>query len=118
MERSTQVIIVGGGLAGLSAALYLARAKRQLLGCRQRKIHGSLGAEGRKLFGLPRWNQRVSLAERARRQVMRYGAKFKRDVIVSASKRNGRFVSRKNALSCDRLLLARGVFHIRPIFPD
>ena len=119
MERSTQVIIVGGGLAGLSAALYLARAKRQLLVVDSAKSMARWEPKVENYLGFPAGVSGSLLLERARRQVMRYGAKFQRDVIVSASNRNGRFAleGKKRSYSCDRLLLATGVFHIPPDLP-
>lgn len=119
MERSAQVIIVGGGLAGLSAAIYLARAKRQLLVVDSAKSMARWEPKVENYLGFPAGISGSLLLERARRQATRFGAKFQRDLIASASTSNGRFdlEGKASSYSCDRLLLATGVFHIPPDLP-
>lgn len=117
MQRRAQVIIVGAGLAGLSAALYLARAKRDLLVLDSGKSMARWEPKVENYLGFPAGISGKGLLERAWRQARRYGARFKRDLIVSSRISRGRFVLRGKkgaAYSCEKLLLATGVFHIPP----
>lgn len=77
------VLIVGGGPAGLNAALILARCRRRIVvfdsgrprNAVARAMHGFLGHDG--------MNPRELLAQ-GRREIERYGAEFIVDTVVSA----------------------------------
>ncbi|HZR16709.1 MAG TPA: NAD(P)/FAD-dependent oxidoreductase [Verrucomicrobiae bacterium] len=119
MEHQAQVIIVGGGLAGLSAAVYLARAKRDLLLVDSGKSMARWEPQVENYLGFPAGISGGGLLERARRQARRYGARLKRDLIRSARRVRGRFIlkGKKDSYSCEKLLLATGAFHIPPDLP-
>jgi thioredoxin reductase (NADPH) len=119
MQRQAQVIIVGGGLAGLSAAVYLARAKRELLVLDSGKSMARWEPKVENYLGFPAGISGRGLLERARRQACRYGARLKRDLIRSARLDRGRFILRgkKDSYCCEKLLLATGAFHIPPDLP-
>jgi thioredoxin reductase (NADPH) len=113
------VIIVGGGIAGLSAAIYLGRAKRDTLVIDSAKSMARWEPDVQNYLGFPEGISGDELLRRARRQARRYRVKFVRDEIVSAHShpRHFRLRGRKSNYSCRRLLLATGIFHIPPSIP-
>jgi thioredoxin reductase (NADPH) len=119
MNTSTEVIIVGGGIAGLSAAIYLARAKRKTLVIDTGKSMARWEPDVQNFLGFPRGISGAELLHRGREQARRYQVKFARDEIASATARNGRFFLRgaKGSYTCRRLLLATGIFHVPPDIP-
>jgi thioredoxin reductase (NADPH) len=117
--RETEIIIVGGGIAGLSAAIYLGRAKRRTLVVDAGKSMARWEPDVQNYLGFPRGISGVELLRRAREQARRYQVKFVRDEIASAKARAGRFLLRgnKGGYTCRRLLLATGIFHMPPDIP-
>src|SRR5260221_12847409 len=114
------VIIVGAGPAGLSAALVLGRSRRRVLVCdtgtprnaSARHIHGFLSRDGippRDLLGI------------AREQLRPYGTVELRDVEVTAAEgRAGRFhatLGDGSAVDSRKLLIATGVVDNLPDLP-
>jgi thioredoxin reductase len=105
-------IIVGGGAAGLSAALMLGRCCRQVLVCDtgesrnrwSRAIHGYLTRDGTS----PR-----EFLDIARRELQRYPTvEFRSAKVVDARQADGGFEVRcadRTQLACRKLLLATGV---------
>src|ERR1051325_5413010 len=121
MPRShrREVIVVGGGLAGLSAAIYLGRAKRDTLVIDAGKSMARWEPDVQNYLGFPEGISGDELLRRARKQARRYRVKFVRDEIVSARTRPHDFWlrGRKSNYSGRRLLLATGIFHIPPAIP-
>jgi thioredoxin reductase (NADPH) len=117
--RQVDVIIVGGGIAGLSAAIYLGRAKRNTLVIDSGKSMARWEPDVQNYLGFPDGISGDELLCRARRQARRYRVKFVRDEIISArsNPRHFRLRGRKSNYSCRRLLLATGIFHIPPSIP-
>ena len=113
---SYDAIIVGGGPAGLSAALILGRCRRRVLVCdagnpRNAASHGLHGFLTRD--GIPPGD----FLGIGRRQLSRYGVEFRKAEVVAASRRAGRFVLRlKNGsrLVSRMLVLATGVLDRLP----
>ncbi len=117
--RKAEVIIIGGGMAGLSAAIYLARAKRDTLVIDGHKSMARWEPDIQNFLGFPAGIAGEELLKRARRQVRRYGAHITRDHIqrASAGKRCFRLRGQRNFYTCQRLLIATGIFHIPPDIP-
>jgi len=118
-SRQADVIIVGGGIAGLSAAIYLGRAKRDTLVVDSGKSMARWEPDVQNYLGFPEGISGDELLRRARRQARRYHVKFVRDEIISARSHPRRFRlgGRKSNYSGRRLLLATGIFHIPPSIP-
>jgi thioredoxin reductase (NADPH) len=118
-SKRKEVIIVGGGMAGLSAAIYLGRAKRETLVIDAGKSMARWEPEVQNYLGFPEGIPGEELLRRARTQARRYGVKFARDKIASARRRGGNFFLRgaKGNYACRRLLLATGIFHVPPDIP-
>jgi thioredoxin reductase (NADPH) len=117
--RRAEVIIVGGGIAGLSAAIYLGRAKRNTLVIDGGKSMARWEPDVENYLGFPKGISGDELLRRAREQARRYKVTIVRDLIVSARVHGGKFSLRgeKGRYSCRRLLLATGIFHIPPDIP-
>jgi thioredoxin reductase (NADPH) len=122
MPRATEfeVIIVGGGLAGLSAAIYLGRAKRRTLVVDSGKSMARWEPDVENYLGFQDGISGEELLRRGRLQARRYGAGFKQDEILGARVSDSEFRLRgaKESYRCRRLLLATGIFHIPPDIPS
>src|SRR5947199_7484651 len=81
ISRSREVIVVGGGLAGLSAAIYLGRALRDVLVIDAGESLAIWEPKVQNYLGFPRAVDGRELLRRGRRQAERYGAKFAREEI-------------------------------------
>ncbi|HYG21224.1 MAG TPA: NAD(P)/FAD-dependent oxidoreductase [Verrucomicrobiae bacterium] len=114
--RSAAVIVVGGGLAGISAAIYLARAKRETLVIDSGRSMARWEPDVQNYLGFPSGVPGDRLVSKGRTQARRFGAKFQRDEILSAGRKDGHFVlkGKRAVYRCERLLLATGIFHIPP----
>jgi thioredoxin reductase (NADPH) len=113
-----EVIIVGGGMAGLSAAIYLARARRDTLVIDEGKSMARWEPDVQNYLGFPNGIHGVELLRRAKRQALKYGTKFVHDHITSVRGRGRGFSLRgRKKYVCRRLLLATGIFHIPPDIP-
>lgn len=105
------VLVVGGGPAGLSAALVLGRCRRKVLLCdagkprnaRSRAMHGYLGSDGKS----PR-----ELLEAGREEVVRYGVDLRRVEVADAWKEGDGFgaaLADGGRVRARRLVLATGM---------
>lgn len=117
--RTNEVVIVGGGLSGISAAIYLGRAKRGTLVIDEGKSMARWEPNVQNYLGFPAGIKGADLLKRGREQARRYHVSFARDRVKAATMRNGRFHLRggRALYSCDRLLLTTGIFHIPPDIP-
>lgn len=118
-SKQAEVIIVGGGIAGLSAAIYLGRARRETLVIDTGKSMARWEPDVQNYLGFPGGISGEELLRRACTQARRYRVKFIRDEVLSArlGTRSFRLRGRRNNYLCRRLLLATGTFHIPPDIP-
>jgi thioredoxin reductase (NADPH) len=114
--RTREVIIIGGGLAGLSAAIYLGRAKRDTLVIDSGKPMARWEPEVQNYLGFPDSISGEELIHRGRAQAQRFGVEFVEDEVSGASCDNHIFEisSTEQTYRSLRLLLATGIFHIPP----
>jgi thioredoxin reductase/SAM-dependent methyltransferase len=118
-ERRYDVVVIGGGAAGLSGALTLARARRTVLvvdGGRPRnapadRVHTYLGSEG---------TSPQDLLARGRTEVAGYGGEVEDDTVVGVERTaQGAFrvVLGQGAVTADRLLVTTGLSDELPPVP-
>src|SRR5881394_3071669 len=85
--KTWDAIVVGGGMAGLSAAIYLGRAQRQTLVIDSAKSMAKWEPHVQNYLGFPKGISGKSLLARGRQQAKRYGVHFAADEIIKAGKR-------------------------------
>ncbi len=115
----SEVIVVGGGLAGLSAAIYLGRAKRETLVIDSGKSMARWEPDVQNYLGFPHGVSGEQLIKFGKAQARRFHVKFQNDEVDSAARRGAGFLlkGRKASYACRRLLLATGIFHLPPDIP-
>ena len=119
MRATAEIIVVGAGFAGLSAALYLSRARRDTLVVDAGKSMGRWEPKVENYLGFPGGIDGKLLLERGRAQVARFRVRFQTDYIRSVRGQNGAFElqGENTTYKCQRLLLATGIFHLPPEIP-
>jgi len=115
-----EVIVVGGGLAGLSAAVYLGRSKRRTLVIESGHSMAVWEPDVENYLGFPQGVSGEDLLRRGREQAKRYEVQFMRDEIVAAHRDGDAFLlrGRQNQYFARRLLLATGITHMPPEIPE
>ncbi len=115
-----EVAVIGGGIAGLSAAIYLGRAQRDTLVIDSGRSMAKWEPDVQNYLGFPAGVGGEELLQLGRKQAKEYGVQFVKDEIKSA-KNTGKYFALKGAKKryrARRLLLATGIFHIPPAIPD
>jgi thioredoxin reductase (NADPH) len=109
-------ISIGGGIAGVSAAIYLGRAMRKTLVIDSGKSMAEWEPDVQNYMGFPEGIAGQDLLRRGRKQAERFKVQFAQDEIVDARKADGVFELRGKARSyrASKVLLATGIFHIPP----
>lgn len=120
IQTTREVIVVGGGLAGLSAAIYLARALRDVLIVDAGESLALWEPEIQNYLGFPDGISGRELLERSRAQAKKFGAESVSDEIVEASRTDHffRLRGREKEYRSRKLLLATGVYHLPPKIPE
>ena len=119
LEQEHDVVVIGGGAAGLNGALMLARSLRRVVVADAGEprnapadgVHGLLGHDG-----LPP----SALLERGRAEVRRYGGRVVRGEVTTVVHEEGGFrvhLADGRSTRCRRLLLATGVVDVLPDVP-
>jgi thioredoxin reductase len=119
MDERYDVVVIGGGAAGLSGALALSRARRSVLvvddgtprNARAGHVHNYLGREG----ATP-----AELLASGREEVAGYGGRFHHGRVVTAERTDGGFrvvLSDGAAVSARRLLVTTGLADELPDVP-
>ncbi len=117
--QTREVIIIGGGITGLSAAIYLGRSQRDTLiidsGHSMAKWEPVVG----NYLGFPEGVAGDKLLEYGRRQAEAHDVQFAEDSIESISSEDEVFVlhGKKHQYRTKRILLATGIFHLPPEIP-
>jgi thioredoxin reductase (NADPH) len=114
-----EVVIVGAGMAGLSAAVYLGRALRRTLVIDNGRSLALWEPDVQNYLGFPEGVAGEELLRRGRSHAQRYGAEFVTDTVREARRASEGFVlsGEKRMYSASRLLLATGLYHVPPEIP-
>jgi thioredoxin reductase (NADPH) len=114
-----EVIVVGGGIAGLSAALYLGRAQRDTLVIDSGHSMAKWEPVVENYLGFPKGVGGEELLKNGCRQAKRYEVRFANDEIKTLALKKSVFVlkGKRKTYRTKRLLLATGIFHLPPEIP-
>lgn len=117
--NTREVIVVGGGIAGLSAAIYLGRAQRDTLVIDSAHSMAKWEPVVENYLGFPHGVAGEELLKNGCAQAKRHEVRFARDEIKRVSAKTSVFVLRgkKKTYRTKRLLLATGIFHLPPEIP-
>lgn len=117
--ETREVIVIGGGIAGLSAAIYLGRAQRDTLVVDSGHSMAKWEPVVENYLGFPKGVGGEELLENGRKQAGKHDVQFVEDEIEEIEAREGLFVLRgkKQVYQTNRLLLATGIFHLPPEIP-
>ena len=114
-----EVIVIGGGIAGLSAALYLGRARRDTLVIDSGHSMAVWEPVVENYLGFSKGISGEDLLSEGRKQAARYDVRFAEDEIEAISCTASAFElgGKKGTYRAKRLLLATGIFHLPPEIP-
>jgi thioredoxin reductase (NADPH) len=113
------VIVIGGGIAGLSAAIYLGRAQRDTLVIDSGHSMAKWEPVVENYLGFADGIHGEELLRQGRRQAERHEVKFAEDKVTEVELEAGIFVAHgeRGIYRAKRLLLATGIFHLPPEIP-
>ncbi|MGI5223627.1 NAD(P)/FAD-dependent oxidoreductase [Actinoallomurus sp. CA-142502] len=119
-EQKYEVVVIGGGAAGLGGALTLARARRRVLVIDAGRPRNTPAAQVHVYLGREGTPPEVLLAD-GRREVEGYGGEVRSGEVVSAERRDaGGFrlaLADGSAVTADRLLVTTGLVDELPDVP-
>lgn len=111
-------VVVGGGPAGLSAAVYLGRARRRTLLLHSGHSMAKWELDVQNYLGFPQGIAGADLLDRGLSQALRYGVDVVEDNVDSLSVAEPfRLVGREMVYEGKRILLATGLTHLPPDIP-
>ena len=118
-DETWDCVIIGGGLAGLSAAIYLGRAVRRVLVIDAGNSLAEWEPEVQNYLGFPEGVAGGDLLRLGRRQAEAYHAEFEQNEITDAERNGSGFVlhGKNKSYNAKRVLLATGLFHLPPEIP-
>lgn len=118
-NKPWDAVIIGGGLAGLSAAIYLARAQRSTLVVDDGKSMARWEPEVQNYLGFPQGIAGDELLARGKEHARHYGAEFAEDHIeeLVRSGKLFRAQGKQGEYEARRVLLATGIYHLPPDIP-
>ncbi|HYE32732.1 MAG TPA: NAD(P)/FAD-dependent oxidoreductase [Methylomirabilota bacterium] len=119
-ERLREAIIIGGGLAGLSAAIYLGRAMRDAVLIDAAHSLALWEHDVQNYLGFPEGISGEQLLENGRQQALRYGATLVQDEIKEVGRDGDLFWARgkQGVYRGSRMLLCTGLYHVPPDIPE
>lgn len=115
-SSAREVIIIGGGIAGLSAAIYLGRAQRDTLVIDSGHSMAKWEPVVENYLGFADGIDGTELLRRGRRQAERHAVEFAEDEIEEITSGDEFFTLRgkNDVYTAKRILLATGIFHLPP----
>ncbi len=119
-DAAVDCLIVGGGPAGLTAAIYLARFRLKALVIDEGKSRAALIPCTRNHAGFPGGISGRNLLARMRAQAAEYGVVFLDDRVVTLTADGQRFAATTGSqtIASRAVLLATGVTNLRPEMAD
>ena len=114
-----EVIVVGGGIAGLSAAIYLGRAQRDTLVIDSGHSMAKWEPVVENYLGFPKGVSGEDLLKHGRQQAEKHEVRFAEDKVERIDREDGVFVLRgeRGSYRARRVVLATGIFHLPPDIP-
>ncbi len=118
-RKTREVIVIGGGIAGLSAAIYLGRAQRDTLVIDSGHSMAKWEPKVENYLGFPKGVAGEKLLRSGCQQARHHEVDFADDEIKTARAKGGEFILRgkRKSYRTQRLLIATGIFHIPPDIP-
>ena len=119
MTLIPEVIIIGGGLAGLSAAVYLGRSKRKTMLIHSGRSMAKWESDVQNYLGFPDGIDGRDLLTRGHTQVARFQVEVQEDEIRTLKKEADTFQlqGQQATYQAKRLLIATGLTHLPPDIP-
>lgn len=113
-------IVIGGGPAGLSAAIYLARFQRHVFVIDKGVGRSTTHEINKNYLGFPDGIAAKTLRSLGKRQARRFGALFTNDFVTDLKKENNHFtaVGKKGRYAGKTVIIATGVVDIFPTFTN
>lgn len=114
-----EALVIGGGPAGLAAAMYLARFRRRVLLVEDGTSRAARIPRSHNYPGFPDGVAGPELLAAMRRQAERYGVGFARGCVQSLATRDGGFVAEWEGarVHTAKVVLATGVTDVAPTMP-
>jgi len=114
------VLIIGAGPAGLTAAIYLARFRRSIAVLDSGQSRASYIPRTRNYPGFPDGINGIELLERLRAQAARYGANVTTALVESLTREGERFTAIAGDLRIEarRVIIATGIVDKEPDLPN
>jgi thioredoxin reductase (NADPH) len=116
LVQTYDCVVVGGGPAGLSAAIYLARYNRSVVVLDHGSGRSTTHEVNENYLGFPDGVASKELRERGREQAERFGARFGECKVERIDSNEGGFIAHgeDGAFACRTMILATGVKDILP----
>ena len=118
-HQNPEVVIVGGGLAGLSAAIYLGRARRKPVLIHSGRSMAKWEPDVQNYLGFPDGIDGSELLDRGIKQVGKFHVELVHDEIQSLQKNGQCFelLGQDHRYRTRRVLIATGLTHLPPNIP-
>lgn len=119
-DKGFDCLIVGGGPAGLTAAIYLARFNRSVLVIDKAEGRSSYDEYNENYFGFPHGIYAKKLRLLGKKQAKRFGATFAVDEVLAVKKETNIFVAQgdNSVYQARTVIFATGVVDLFPPFPN
>jgi thioredoxin reductase (NADPH) len=114
--KTWDAVVIGAGIAGLSAAIYLGRAQRDALVVSSGRSMARWEPDVQNYLGFPEGVSGEDLLARGKQQAHRYGVQFAENEIESVRVEDNGFsiVGKTENYRALKVLLATGIFHLPP----
>ncbi len=117
-HSSWDVVIIGGGFAGLPAGIYLGRSRRRVLVIEWGKSMAVWEPDVQNYLGFPEGISGEDLLAKGRAQALKFGVTLVQDNIRHLSKQDDLFhIEGTKSYRSKRVLLATGLTHLPPDIP-